>query len=104
MVEAHWEDLRGREIRYRDRRWELTGDVDVRDRGEVVAAEAAQVDDVRGGGATLVFAVRDPPASLNPGNLGDHFDSIQQGDGGPHLVVERTGRTYRYALRRLEFE
>ncbi|MCU4751386.1 hypothetical protein OB919_05230 [Halobacteria archaeon AArc-curdl1] len=31
MVKSHWEDLRDKELRYRDHMWELTGDIDVRE-------------------------------------------------------------------------
>jgi len=104
MVEAHWDTLCGRALRYRDRTWELTGDVDVRARGALVAAEATQVDDVRHETAMLHFGVDDPPDSLNPGDLGEQFDRIERDDGRQFLVVERPGRTYRYELRRLEYE
>lgn len=40
MVESHWAELGGKEVRYRDRTWTLTGDVDVRNRGELLAVEA----------------------------------------------------------------
>lgn len=104
MVDAHWDTLRGRALRYHDRTWKLTGDVDVRARGELVVAEARQADDVRHPTARLHFGVDDPPDSLNPGAPGDQFGRLERDDGSQYLVVERPGRTYRYELRRLEYE
>ena len=104
MVETHWEDLRGKELRYLDHTWALTGDVDVRDSGDLLAVEATQVDDVRRERATLYFGIEDPPDSLNPGDLGDQFDRLEREGDHQYLVVKKEGRTYRYELRRLEHE
>ncbi len=104
MVEAHWDTLRGRALRYRDRTWELTGDVDVRARGRLIVAEATQADDVRHETATLHFSVDDPPGSLNPGALGEQSNRIERDGDRQFLVVERPGRTYRYELLRMEYE
>jgi hypothetical protein len=104
MVERHWEDLRGRQLQYRDDLWELTGDVDVRECGDLLAVAARRVEDVRHGSTRLCFDLRDPPTSLNPGDVGEHFDRLERVDGEHHLVVTRPGRTYRYVLHRLEVE
>ena len=101
MVEENWVDLEATELRYRDRTWELTGDVDVRASGEVLAVEARQTDDVRRGDATLYFGLQEGTHSLNPGNLGDHFDRLERVGDDHHLVVKNDGRTYRYELQRL---
>ncbi|MFC7132761.1 MULTISPECIES: hypothetical protein [Salinibaculum] len=103
MVETHWDDLRGRELRYDGHTWELTGDVVVRDRGELLAVDVRQVDGSKHGHATLSFANENPPKSLNPGTLGDHFHRLETDNG--HTVVVRTeGRTYRYELHSIEYE
>ncbi|MFB6159755.1 MAG: hypothetical protein ABEJ61_01105 [Haloferacaceae archaeon] len=104
MVERHWEDLRNEEVRHGDERWTLTGDVDVRKSGDVLAVEATQAGDVRHGTATLYFDIDDPPDSLNPGALGEHFDRIERTQRHQYLVVKTEGRTYRYELQRLEHE
>lgn len=104
MVESHWAELGGKEVRYHDRTWTLTGDVDVRDRGELLAVEARQEGDVRHPSATFYFGLEDAPDSLNPGNLGEHFDSLERTGSRQHLVVKTVGRTYRYELERLEYE
>lgn len=104
MVETHWEGLRGREVRYLDHLWELTGDVVVLESGGLLALEARQTDDVRRRAATLYFAVEAGRPSLNPGNLGEHFDSLERTGGGQYLVVRDDRRTYRYRLQRLEHE
>lgn len=102
MVESHWEDLRGKELRYRDHTWELTGDINVRESGELLAVEARQVDDVRHGTVTLYFGLEIPTDSLNPGNLGDHFDRLERTGNNQYLVIKKERRTYRYELQRLE--
>mgnify|MGYP006274814265 CR=1 FL=1 len=102
MVEAHWEGLRGRELRYRDRTWEFTGDVDILDEGEVLAMSARATDDVGRERARLVFGLTGGGDSLNPGNLGTHFDRIEHTGDGRYVVVRTESDTYRYLLRRLE--
>lgn len=104
MVEDHWEELTGREVRYDNHTWALTGDVDVRGTGELLEVEARQVDDVRHQTADLRFVLQNPPDSLNPGDLVGHFDSIVRDRDGYHLVIKKEQRTYRYELRGLEYE
>ena len=104
MVESIWPELQGREIQYRDRTWVLTGDVDVRENGELLAVEARERDDVRQRTATLYFGLDDHTDSLNPGDLGEHFDRVERTRNRQHLVVKKEQRTYRYELRRLEYE
>jgi hypothetical protein len=104
MVEMHWDDLRGREVRYGDGVWELTGDVDVLDEGAHLVLAATEVDDVRHPTAELHFGVESPPAALNPGDMGDQFDSLERSGGNQYLVIKREGRTYRYKLQRMESE
>lgn len=104
MVETRWPELGSKELRYRDHTWELTGDVDVRRDGALLAVRARQVDDVRGRPATLYFGLDDPPDSLNPGALGDHFDSLERTSDGQYLLVKKEGRSYRYELRRIEYD
>mgnify|MGYP006297720247 CR=1 FL=1 len=102
MGDARWTELRGKEVRHRDRRWELTGDVEVQESGAVLALRARNVDDVRHEEATLYFDRRTDEDTLNPGDLGEHFDSIERRGQSSFLVVKKDGRTYRYKLRRLE--
>jgi len=104
MVETEWPEIGGKEVRYRDARWELTGAVDVQDDGALLAAAATRTDDNRHGRARLFFRVDDVPESLNPGNLGTHFDSLDRSGNRTALVVKAAGRTYRYPLHRLEYE
>lgn len=102
MVETHWPELEGKELRYRDRAWSLTGDVDIRETGELIAVEATRVDDVRHGTASLYFGLQTPRKSLNPGMLVDHFDKLERVNDEMYLVVKTEGRTYRYELQRME--
>lgn len=103
MTETVWPELGGRQLQYGSDIWELSGTVDVRNTGEFLKVEAKQVDDVRGRRALLRFSLANPPASLNPGNLGEHFDSLEH-DGARHrLVVKKDHRTYRYVLEGLEY-
>lgn len=102
MDESRWEDLRGRELRYRDQAWELTGEVAVREQGELLAVQARRADDVAHDAATLSFDLDGSPDSLNPGNLGEHFDRLERTADGVFIHVKKGGRTYRYKLQRVE--
>jgi hypothetical protein len=104
MVETHWEDIRGAELRYDDHTWELTGDVDVAENGRLLGVTARQTDGVRHETARLYFGLEADGASLNPGNLGDQFDSIERRGDRQFLVVRKERRTYRYELRRVAYE
>ena len=104
MARFRWSDLDGKELRYRDHAWELTGDVDVREQGELLAVEARQTDDVAHPTATLRFVLSADGDSLNPGNLGAHFDRLERTDEGQFLLVRKERRTYRYALRGLTYD
>ena len=104
MGETHWEDLRTREVTYDDHRWSLTGDLEILESGESLAVQARQEDDVRHRDGTLYFAVEDTDDSLNPGNLGDHFDRLDTSGPTPIIVVKTEGRSYRYELVRMEYE
>jgi len=101
-MERHWDTLRDREVRFRDATWALTGDVDVREDGGLLAVTATRTDDVRHGSATLYFELPGSADSLNPGRLGDHFDRLERRGDRQYLVVETPGRTYRYRLRRVD--
>lgn len=102
MTATHWPELQDKTLRYRDRTWELTGDVDVREHGTVLAVTATE-DDVRGTEATLYFEIESGDDSLNPGNLGEHFDRLETTKRHHYLVVKKERRTYRYELHRLEY-
>lgn len=102
MVESHWEGLGGRELSYGGHSWELTGDVAVLERGDLLAVQATQTDDVRRPTATLHFGLDSPSDSLNPGNLGEFFESLETTGDGHYIVVKTQGRTYRYELHRLQ--
>jgi len=106
MVEENWVDLEATELRYRDRTWKLTGDVDVRENGDLLVVEAREADDVRHRTALLHFGrgALESTRSLNPGELGEHFHALER-DGEDHfVVVKKAGRRYRYELHRLEYE
>ncbi|MGQ4555494.1 hypothetical protein [Halobellus sp. GM3] len=104
MVETHWDDLRNRELRYRDHTWKLTGDVDVSGNGDQLGVEAVQTDDVRRQTARLYFGLDGGSGSLNPGDLGTHFDRLEHSPQTQSLVVKKSGRAYRYELQRMEYE
>lgn len=104
MADQTWPELGGTEVRYADETWELTGDVSVRGTGEVVEADARAIGDVKHRSAILRFNLRDPPASLNPGNLGDHFDRLIREGDRYHLEVKKEPRTYRYDLESIEYD
>ena len=96
-----WPELGEKEIRYHDEIWELTGEVDVQDQGELLAVDATARDDVGHERRTLYFALQGESDALNPGNLGGHFDRLERTKRNQYLVVETEGRTYRYRLDRI---
>lgn len=98
MVELQWPELGGKEVRYADHTWELTGSVVVRQTGELLEVEAVQVDDVRHGRVSLRFGLESPPASLNPGDLGGDFDSLEHDRDQYAIAVKKDRRVYRYRL------
>lgn len=102
MATTHWSELREQELRYLDHTWRLTGEVTVRNQGEVLALEARQADGVRHRTASLCFGVEGTLDSLNPGEMGEHFDRIERNADSYHLYVKDEPRTYRYVLHRLE--
>ncbi|MEA5387934.1 hypothetical protein VB779_13455 [Haloarculaceae archaeon H-GB11] len=103
MVEQRWEDIRGKQVEYNGHTWKLTGNVDVREDGDVLAVEAKQADDVKAEAAMLYFDNADPPKSLNPGSEGPHFDRLERDGDEQLLVVKKDPRRYRYRLERLEY-
>lgn len=103
MVESQWPELGGKEVRYADHTWELTGVVDVQNTGERLEVQAVQVDDVRHGRASLRFGLDSPPASLNPGDLGGHFDRLERDRNQYAIVVKTDRRVYRYALQGMSY-
>ena len=102
MDETMWPDLEGSELRFSDSSWELTGTVEVRNDGRRLAAEAVAADYNRHKTGTLIFTRGAKPPSLNPGDLGSHFDRIERTRRNQFLVVKKTGRNYRYRLARIE--
>ena len=103
MVKTQWGELQDKNVQYHDRTWTLTGTVDVRESGALLAVEANQANDVRGTPGVLYFGVDTPGDSLNPGNLGEHFDRLERTGDTQYLLVKKDGRTYRYELQRLEY-
>lgn len=104
MVETHWEELAGEQLRYGDRSWELTGDVELKGSGEQIALRARRADSVTHDDASLTFDLQNPPASPNPGNLETAFASLERDDDRHVLAVRIEPRTYRYVLERMEYE
>lgn len=104
MAETHWDDLRGRELRYNDHTWELTGDLDIRQSGDLLALDAKQADESKHEKATLYFGIENPPDSLNPGNSNANFDHFERDGDRQVLVVDTPGRRYRYELDRIEYK
>ncbi|MEF8773654.1 MAG: hypothetical protein V5A37_02915 [Halobacteriales archaeon] len=102
MAETRFAGIEGERLRYGDADWELTGEIELRQRGDVVMAKAVRTDGGRGERANLSFGIADPPGSLNPGNLGDPEAWIEGPRGEHELVVRTDRRTYRYELHSIE--
>lgn len=103
MPDVHWDDLRGRELRYQGHTWELTGDLAIRQTGELLAVDVKQADESKREKATLYFGVENPPDSLNPGSSDANFDHFEWDGDAQVLVVDTPGRRYRYELDRIEY-
>lgn len=93
----------GKTIKIPNRIWEITGKVVGKESGGLVGVEAIQFHDVRHRRATLYFTLQIPNDSLNPENLGEHFDRIEQSRSNYFLIVKKGTKTYRYILQRLEY-
>ncbi|MEF8807566.1 hypothetical protein [Natronomonas sp.] len=102
MVETEWPELGGKQLQYGDHTWELTGTVEVQGTGDSVAVRARRADDVRGEEVDLRFGIDEGPGSLNPGNLGEHFDRLERSGNLQYLVVKKEGTVYRYKLRGID--
>ncbi|WP_255171528.1 hypothetical protein [Natrononativus amylolyticus] len=103
MAEIHAADLEGERIRYNDDTWEFTGTLDVKRNGELIHAEAKKPDRVRKNRGTLSFTLQNPPASINPGNLGSVGISLEERDDGQYLVAARPNATNTYKLDSLSY-
>lgn len=104
MVETHLQQLAGEQIRYNKDAWEFTGTVDVKQNGEVLEAEARKPDRVRRNRGTLRFNLQNPPASFNPGNLGEFDVEIERDGNDRLLVVRRSHATNRYRLDSMSYD
>lgn len=104
MAKTHVETLEGERLRYNDDTWELTGDLDVRQNGETIRATARKPDRVRGNAATLRFSLQDPPASLNPGNLGEFDAELKVIENRQYIVIIRNHATNHYRLKNLSYD
>jgi hypothetical protein len=104
MVEAHAPELDGERIRYNDDTWELTGTIDVKQNGNRIHARAKKPERVRKNAGTLNFTLTEPPASLNPGNLGEFSCELEQAETVSTLVIVRNQRTDRYTLDSLSYD
>lgn len=104
MVESHWPEVAGTEIRYRGSLWALSGDVDVQGSGEILVADASERDDVRHRTGSFVFGIEGTDRSLNPTDIDEHFDHVEWEGTDQYLVVKTAGRTYRYLLERLQID
>ncbi|OIB56094.1 hypothetical protein [Natrialba sp. SSL1] len=101
MVEQHFPALEGERVQYSGDTWELTGEIDIKQNGDLIHATARTPDRVRGSTSLLGFSLESPPASLNPGNPGELTGELEQTDAGYELVVHRPHGTTRYKLNNL---
>lgn len=104
MPETHIKDLEGERVRYGGDTWELTGALDVKRDGATLHARAKQVERVRRSRGTLTYHLQNPPASLNPGNLGEFDVEPERRDDGQYLLVRRPNGTSEYKLDSMSYE
>lgn len=102
MAETPWQQLEGDTLQYGGHQWELTGGVDVRDRGSLLAVEAKQVDDVSQPMANLRFASVEGSPALNPDDLDEMFCDTQRERDGLYIVLQKEPQRYRYELLGIE--
>ena len=98
MDESEWPELAGKEVRNAGQTWQLTGEVTIKDTGTLLEVAAFATGDVRHPTAGLRFGIETPPASLNPGDVGGHFDRLERDEDQYYLVVKTDPRVYRYEL------
>ncbi|MGM0605520.1 MAG: hypothetical protein ACQETB_07590 [Halobacteriota archaeon] len=103
MARTHISALDGESIRYNGDTWEFTGGVNVKRNGEAIHATVRNTDRVGGDDATFRFVLRDPPASINPGNMGHLSARLEPRDGGHYLVVDRNHARNHYRLDNMSY-
>jgi len=103
MATFHVNDIEGEQIRFNDDTWELTGDIDVLQNGDVLKVTARKPERVRGNTAMISFKLQNPPASINPGNLGDIDVEVERTADGIELVVTRRHTSNRYRAKNLTY-
>ena len=104
MVEVDVPTLEGKQLRYNDNTWELTGKIAVRRNGELIQAEARKVDRVRGSAGWLKFVLDTPPASLNPGHITDFECELFTNDSQSKIQITRNDRTDTYLLTKMRYK
>lgn len=102
MDTVHWDDLRSQKLRYGDAAWELTGQIEFREQGEIIAAVSRRADDIKRETATLVFVLEGSKDSPNPGNLDEQFVRLERTGADCVMVVSGDRDTFRYRLERRE--
>lgn len=103
MVETHKPELEGRQLQYRGDAWELTGTVEIKRNGELIAVEARKTNRVRGETGQLSFTLADGTSSINPGNPDDFEAEIEPRNAGYTLVATRDHTTDRYELSSMQY-
>ncbi|WIV67475.1 hypothetical protein [Natrialbaceae archaeon AArc-T1-2] len=103
MVETHKPELEGETLQYRDDAWELTGTIEIKRNGELIAAEARKTDRVRGETGRLAFTVANGASSINPGNPENFVAEIEPQNTGYALIASRDHTTDRYELNSMQY-
>lgn len=104
MAEAHIAQLKDEQIRYNDDTWAFTGDISFKQNGSVIEARVRKPDRVRGSRGTMRFQLQNPPASINPGNLGE-FDVDLTRDGTKAVLeLSRPSTSDRYTVSNLRYD
>lgn len=104
MAEVHVSQLAGEQIRYNGDTWEFTGDINIKQNGSVLQADAKISDRVRGSRGTFQFKLTNPPASINPGNPGEFDVELAQNGGQPLLRLVRSHTSDDYSIKSLRYQ
>lgn len=104
MAEIHIPQLEGERIRYNDDTWEFTGELAIKQNGEVIEATARKPDRVRGNSGLLRFRLDDQPASINPGNPGVVDVELERDGTATVLRLIRPNASDRYTISSLRYD
>lgn len=98
MVELHLTPLVGERARYHGETWTFTGDITIKQNGDLLEATATAAERSDATRGTLRFQLRTTPASINPGNPDIIGVELAREGGVTILELRRRRQRDRYAF------